>query len=116
MASNMIFFAWNHPIHGRERISVEHFGEFAEYLGGLQANGTIEAFDAAFLDAHGGDMNGFFLIRGESAKLDGLMASDDWVRHQTRATLHLEGSGAVRGAIGDLVMQRMEVWSDLIPE
>jgi hypothetical protein len=115
MSTNAVFFAWNHPIPGRERLSAEHFEEFGQYLGGLQQQGTIESFDIMFLDSHGGDMNGFFLIRGESAKLDTLLSSTEWVTHMTRASLHLEGSGAVRGVTGELVMERMELWKKTIP-
>ena len=115
MSSNLVFFGWNRPIPGREKLSGAHFQEFAQYLGGLQQAGTIQSFEAVLLDPHGGDLNGFFLIRGEPAKLDAVMASDAWGTHQTRGGLHLEGQGAIRGATGELVMERMAVWSKLIP-
>ena len=115
MSSNVVFFAWNRSVPGRERQSAEHFQEFLQYLGGLQAKGTIQAFDPVFIDPHGGDLNGFILIRGDSAKLDGLVASDEWVKHSTRALIHLEGSGAVRGVTGDLLMERMDLWTKLLP-
>jgi hypothetical protein len=54
-------------------------------------------------------------IRADSAKLDALMASATFVRHRTRATLHLEGSGCVRGVSGDLVQERMKLWTELLP-
>ena len=60
-------------------------------------------------------MNGFFLIRGDPAKLDVLVASPEWVTHMTRALLHLEGSGAVRGLTGELIAARMDSWSNTIP-
>ncbi len=81
MSSNIIFFGWNRPIPGREKLSGAHFQEFAQYLGGLQQSGTIQSFEAVLLDPHGGDLNGFFLIRGEPAKLDAVMASDAWHTH-----------------------------------
>jgi len=115
MSSNVVFFAWNRSIPGRERLSGEHFSQFVQYLAGLQQKGTIQSFDTVLLDAHGGDMNGFFLIRGEPAKLDGLVSSSEWVTHMTRALLHLEGSGAVRGLTGELIAARMELWSKTIP-
>lgn len=115
MSSNTIFFAWNRSLPGRERLSAEHFNDFVGYVGALQKAGTIQSYEVVLLNSHGGDMNGFFLIRGESSKLDALMASDDWNRHMMRALLHLDGSGAVRGVSGDLVMKRMELWSGLIP-
>lgn len=115
MSSNLVLFGWSRSIPGRERLSAEHFGQFVAYLTGLQQKGTIQSFDTVFLDPHGGDLNGFFLIRGEPGKLDGLISSSEWVTHMTRALLHLEGSGAVRGLTGELVAGRMDLWSKLIP-
>jgi hypothetical protein len=115
MSSNAIFFAWNRSLPGREVIGSEHFNDFVAYLGALQKAGSIQSFEPVFLNPHGGDMNGFFLIRGDSAKLDAVMASVDWVRHMVRATMHLEGAGAVRAVTGDELMQRMELWRSLIP-
>jgi hypothetical protein len=115
MGKNVIFFAWNRSVPGREQISGEHFQEFVAYLSGQAAGGGIQGFDVCFLDPHGGDLNGFFLIRGESANLDALTSSQEWVEHMTRASIHLQGSGSVRGVTGDLVMQRMELWTKNIP-
>ena len=67
------------------------------------------------LNAHGGDLNGFFLIRGDSGKLAEVVASEEWVKHQTRAVLHLEGSGAVLGVTGDAINERMQLWTSLLP-
>ncbi len=67
------------------------------------------------LNSHGGDMNGFFLIRGENDQLDTLVASEEWEEHMIRAGIHLEESGAIRGLTGDLVVKRMELWTKSIP-
>jgi hypothetical protein len=115
MDSSVILFGWNRSIPGRERVSAAHFDEFVKYLGGLQQKGAIGAFDVVFLDVHGGDLNGFFMIRGESGKLDMLVSTTDWVTHITRAALHLEGSGVIRGVTGDEVMKRMAIWTSVLP-
>ena len=115
MARNVIFFAWNRSIPGREQISGVHFDEFVTYLGGLAQTGAIQGFDVVLLDSHGGDMNGFFLIRGDEGNLDALMATAEWTEHMTRASLHLDGSGAVRGVTGDSVAGRMELWNKILP-
>jgi len=115
MSSSVILFGWNRSIPGREKVSAGHFDEFVKYLGGQQQNGAIQAFDIMFLDAHGGDLNGFFLIRGESAKLDTLVSTTEWITHITRASLHLEGSGVIRGVTGDEIMKRMAIWTSVIP-
>jgi hypothetical protein len=115
MASSVILFGWNRSIPGREKVSAGHFDEFVKYLGGLQQTGAIQSFDAVFLDAHGGDLNGFILIKAESNKLDTLRATTDWITHITRASLHLEGVGVIHGVTGDEIMKRMAIWTSAIP-
>ena len=115
MSSNLILFGWNRSIPGREQISVEHFGDFIQYLTGLQNEGAIDSFEPILLSPHGGDLNGFFLIRGDNDKLDALIASDEWMEHVTRGGLHLQGQGMIRGASGELVMEWMSRYSRFIP-
>ena len=115
MSTNVAFFAWNRPIPGRERISAEHFQQFVQYVEGLKKKGGIHSYDVVFLDSHGGDMNGFFLIRADGTKLDKLLSSSEWVTHMTRAALHLEGAGTVRGVTGAMVDERMALWTKTIP-
>jgi hypothetical protein len=113
MDRNIIFFAWNRSIPGREETSGKHFDEFVAYLGAQAQSGAIQGFDVVFLDPHGGDLNGFFLIKGDSASLDALVSTDEWTEHMTRAALHLESSGSVRGVTGEAVAQRMALWKKL---
>jgi hypothetical protein len=115
MKENVLFFGWNRPIPGRENISAEHFQDFVQYLGGLQKKGTIQSFEPVFLSLHGGDMNGFFLIKGEGSKLDELSGSEDWIKHTIRADFHLQGAGFLRGVAGELLMERMKLWTESIP-
>jgi hypothetical protein len=115
MGSSVVVFGWNRSIPGREKVSAGHFEEFVQYLGGQQQKGAIQGFEIVFLDAHGGDLNGFFLIRGENSKLDALVSTAEWITHITRASLHLEGSGVIRGVTGDEIMKRMAIWKDVIP-
>jgi len=81
----------------------------------LQGEGTIQSFEPVLLNPHGGDLNGFFLIRGEPDKLHAMLASEEWNRHQARALMHLEGSGFVAGVSGKRVRERMQLWSSFIP-
>ena len=115
MGTNVVFLGWNQPYPGRERMSTDHFREYMQYLGGLQQAGTIQAFDAVFLNPHGGDLNGFVFIRGDSAKLDALLSSEAWETHLMRAGLELNGLGMLRGVTGDLLMKQMESYIKAIP-
>ena len=115
MRANAILFGWNRSIPGREQQSAQHFQEFVQYLTGLEQRRDITSFETVFLDSHGGDLNGFVLIRGDPTKLDDLAGSTEWITHMTRAVVHLEGAGAIRAATGGVVMERMQVWTKLLP-
>jgi hypothetical protein len=110
-----IFFGWNRSIPGREHISAEHFAQFTGYLGNLKSQNTITSFDPVFLRPHGGDLSGFFLIHGDVQKLHQLVETNEWIEHQTRGILHLEGSGYVFADTGNEVQKRMETWVKAIP-
>ena len=66
MADSGLFIGWGEIVRGRETEAVEHFNATIEYFSGLQADGTIESFEPVFLEPHGGDLGGFFFIRGDA--------------------------------------------------
>jgi hypothetical protein len=108
MGTNVVFVGWDRPRHGREQIATALFQEFMQYLGGQQQAGAIQSFESVLLNLHGGDMNGFTLIRGDSGKLDALLSSEAWEAYMTRAGLSMDGFGVVRGVAGELLMKQME--------
>jgi hypothetical protein len=115
MNTNVIFIGWNRAVAGREAQAGELFQEFLGYLAGLQQSGTIQSFEPVLLSPHGGDLNGFFLIRGESSALDALVYREEWQDYVTLSGMVLEGSGVVRGAAGEMVAEWMDRWSRLVP-
>ena len=116
MGDSVIFLGWNRAVPGRERASGELFTESLQYLGGLQQAGGIDSFEPVLLTAHGGDLNGFIMIRGDSGQLNAMVASDEWRALVTRGGLLLEGLGVVRGVAGELLMQSMARWTENIPD
>jgi hypothetical protein len=44
-----------------------------------------------------------------------VQASSEWVTHLMRGAIHLDRPGAIRGATGELIRQRMELWTGLLP-
>ena len=108
--TNAIVVSWDRAVPGREANAAEHFQEFASYLGELQRDGTVDAFEPVFLNAHGGGLNGFFLIKGKGERLATVQLSDRWNEHVTRAMVNMAGFSAIGAGCGDAVGARMELW------
>jgi len=116
MTSNAIVFGWDRSLPGREQLSGKHFQDFVAYLQAQKAAGKIESFDPVLLEPHGGSVNGFFLIRGTSQQIAAIAESPEWIQHQIRAQLHLDGSGSWRAVVGPAVGERMKMWMEAIPK
>jgi hypothetical protein len=63
-----------------------------EYYGRLQQQGEIDSFEPFGLEPHGGDLNGFLLVRGDRDKLARLCVSEAFMRPNLRGV----GGRAVR--------------------
>ena len=95
MADEALFLGWGEIVSGREHQAVEVLNESVKYYGPLQQDGHIEGFDAWFLSPHGGDLNGFILLRGERERLDEIERSPEFERLQTRAGMIAERTGTL---------------------
>jgi len=100
MADNVLFIGWNRPLSGQELKAIELFGKAQEYFARLQSEGKIESFETVILTAHGGDLNGFSLLRGEAQKLFDIQNEEEWLDILTGVNIHVEGVGVVPGYIG----------------
>ena len=114
MADSALFIGWHQPSRGRERKAVEVFGEAVAFYTGLQAQGEIESFEVVFLEPHGGDLGGFFLLRGDAAKLGAVRTSDAFNRLSTRASLTVDGFGVVGGSVGDAIATQMATYQEAV--
>jgi hypothetical protein len=90
-----IFIGFGQPARGREIQAAKVFGETLAYYGELQKRGEIEGFQVAILEAHGGDLGGFILIRGERDRLAKLRASAEFERLTLRAGFIANDIGVV---------------------
>ena len=66
-----------------------------------QEAGAIESFETVLLEPHGGDLAGFFLVRGTQEQIAAARASEDFRRLNTRANMIVEGFGIVGAILGD---------------
>jgi hypothetical protein len=113
MADHVIFLGWNRSVAGRETQAMQLFQKAIEFYGGLQADGRIESFEPVILAAHGGDLNGFILLKGEAEKLDEVRRDDTFTNLSIEANYCLDGFGIVTGYIGEGLTDAFSRWSKL---
>jgi hypothetical protein len=110
MADFGLFIGFGWPVRGREQKAAQVFNEAVDLWGRLQQEGQIESWDAIFLEPHGGDLGGFFLLRGEQDKIAQVRGSDDFVRLSARAQLIVENYGVVGAETGARIQTQMELF------
>jgi hypothetical protein len=117
MADDALFLGWGQVVRGREQKAVEVFGESIEYYTQLQQDGKIDSFEPYFLAPHGGDLDGFVLLRGEGAQLDEIQRSPEFERLQARVSMIVDGQGTIQAVTGEALARGManfqEAASDL---
>ena len=116
MQTNTVLFGWNRALAGREGMAGELFAHAVNYFEKLKSGSSIESCEAVFLNRHGGDLNGFFLIKGSHAQLDTMMSSDEFVDITMRADQYLLGVGVITGYTGNTVPDLMNRWTKTIPQ
>ncbi len=101
MADHALFIGWGEVVPGREQQGAQVFTESLQFYGQLQQQGTIASVEAFFLEPHGGDLGGFFLVRGEQDQLAQLRTNVDFMRLIQRATFVVNRVGVVAAYTGD---------------
>lgn len=108
-ADHGILIGWNRIVPGREVQATALFGEAMAFWSAQQQAGTIESFEPVLLSPHGGDLNGFFLVRGDAAKLGALMLTDEYLTIEQKASYLLDGHGVIGAIFGEGINRRMAI-------
>jgi hypothetical protein len=114
MAENVIFIGWDRVVVGREKQAMQLWQKAMEYYSKLQTAGRIEGFDAVILSPHGGDLNGFVILKGDEKKLEEIRREDTFVQYVIEGTHCLQGYGVVPGYIGAGTTKIFSQWSKLL--
>jgi hypothetical protein len=101
MSDDALFLGWGQVVRGREEKAVSVFNESIEYYAKLQQDGKLESFEPWFLQPHGGDLNGFIILRGEPAQLDEILRSPEFERLQARVGMIVDRLGIVPAVTGE---------------
>lgn len=107
MADAGLFVGFGNPVHGREAQAIELFNETLGWYEQLQEEGEIESFEPVFLEPHGGDLNGFIILRGEPAQLDEILRSPEFERLQARVGMIVDRLGIVPAVTGESLARGM---------
>jgi len=116
MADSAIFIGWGNPVRGREQKAIQVFQESMAYWGRLQASGAIEGFEAYLLEPHGGELNGFAVLKGDRAKLEQVHDSEEFQRTVTRANLIVDNLGVVHANGGQALAAQMAMFAAQVGE
>jgi len=111
-----LFVGWGSSRVGREAAAAKLFQESVAYWDGLKTSGEIESVEMVLLGAHGGDLGGFFLLRGDPEKLGRLSMSPEFERLIMRAGVCLDGVGVVQAVVDAGVMRSMAGWQEAIAD
>jgi hypothetical protein len=114
MADWGIFIGFGKPVTGREHEATEVFNEAVGYYSRLQEEGVLESWEPVMLEAHGGELAGFFLLRGEQEKLAQLRTTEEFQHLTLRAGLFVESLGIVGAVFGERVAQEMAYYGDQV--
>lgn len=116
MAGEALFIGWGAVVRGREKQALQVFQESMEYYGKLQQDGRIESFDVLLLSPHGGDLNGFVVLRGDRTRLAEIRFSEEFERLLARAAAIVNSPGVVPAYGGDALAQQMGIYQDVAEE
>jgi hypothetical protein len=114
MADRALFVGWGEPVRGREERAIEVFNEWVGMLGRMQSEGRFESMDATLLDPHGGDLGGFFQIRGSAEQCADLMNDEEFRRAVVDATMIVDKFGVVPAVTGEGVSREMETYGEAV--
>jgi hypothetical protein len=114
MSDRALFIGFGSPVRGREERAIEVFNEFVGMFGRMQSEGRIEGLDMALLDAHGGDLGGFFMVHGSEEQCSALPNDEEFRRATIDATLIVDNFGVVPAMTGQAVGAEMGMYADAV--
>ena len=116
MAEYALFVGWGATRTGREAGAARAFAESVAYWNRLKEAGEIESIEIVLLQAHGGDLGGFTLLRGDPEKLLRITVAPETERLTMRVQACVDGVGIVPALVDGGVMRAMGEWSQAVAD
>jgi hypothetical protein len=112
MADAGLFIGWGEVVRGREERALDVFNETIELYGQLQSDGRIESFEVALLDPHGGELQGYVMLRGSEDQIDAVRRDENFIRLMTKASLVVDDLGLIPASIGEGLARAISIYQD----
>ncbi len=116
MADAALFVGFGAPARARETQALELFSRAIQLYSDLRERGEIESFEPVLIEPHGGDLGGFFLIRGQREQLDRLRGQEEFRRISARASLVVDGFGVVDAHVGEGLETQLSIYHEQLQE
>ncbi len=116
MADAALFIGWGETKGGREREAIGLFKESLAYMTRLVAEGRVASIEPFFLEPHGGELEGFWILRGDLDKLAQLRVDDEFQRFAVRAQAVVSSFGVVGATTGERLNQHMAWFAEAAME
>lgn len=110
MKDHGLLFGWKRPVPGKEGQALELYGTCLEYYAKKKNEGVIDSFEPVLLGNVGGNLGGFFLIRGETEKLAALRHDEEFLTLLIRGGILLEDLCVVDAYFGESITKLMETF------
>ena len=109
MAKAALFVGWGTLIPGREKVAREVLKSAIAYCAKLRQTGEIDSFEPVTLEPHGGDLEGFVLVKGTREALARVRDDPEFMRMIAGLRLVHHSVGVVGAYTGDEMQALMEV-------
>ncbi len=112
MPNGGLFVGWGPIIPGREKSASQVLGSAHQYLARLHREGEIESFDTILLEPHGGDLEGFVVVRGNRERLAKLRTEPEFLSVIVGVQLVHANVRVVGAYAGPEMLSLLKIWEE----
>jgi hypothetical protein len=116
MAEAGLCIAWGDAVKGTEKRALGAYSDTMQYFGRLQKEGRIESFEVVILGPTGGDVGGFWLLRGTAEQIDSVRRSEEYEQLIQRVQLIVTGLRIADAFVDEGLARVMGQYQKLVNE
>ena len=116
MTDTALFIGWGGVYPGREHHAFKLFDETKELFAELKRQGEIVEFEPVLLFPHGGELDGYFLVKGEPAKLAAIQMRPDMEKIRIEASACFAKLSIIPATVGDDVKRFLTQFDEAVTE